>query len=172
MNVDLSLWASRWGLPQECLADLVRVLCSPAAVLERGVPGGAGKSEAWAQNAVRLEGARRGARLWRNNRGAVTTEDGRHIRYGLANDSAAMNKKIKSHDLVGVTPLTITPGHVGRTVGVFTSVEVKRPGWEFKPNDPHERAQLAWLHLVVALGGFATFAAGPHDLDKLIPDSN
>lgn len=40
----------------------------------------------------------------------------RPVRYGLA---------IGSPDLVGITPVKITPEMVGQTIGVFTGVEVK-----------------------------------------------
>lgn len=104
-----------------------------------------------------MEGAaKKGWRLWRNNSGAVTTEDGRHIRFGLANTSAQLNKKIKSSDLVGIAPTLITPEHVGQTLGVFVSIEVKREGWQYK-GTPREVAQLRWLELVAALGGIAYF---------------
>ncbi len=159
-------WAVRWGVPPECVAELLDVLQSPAMVPVQD-PGPVGKSEEWSQSAIKLRASQTGLRLWRNNRGAVTTDDGRHIRYGLANDSAAMNKRIKSHDLIGITPVVITPAHIGRVLGVFTSIEAKRPGWKYRPNDEHSAAQLAWAQVVVSLGGFSMFATHPDHLNGL-----
>src|ERR1700761_8470189 len=79
--------------------------------------------------AVRLEAARRGILLWRNNVGQLKNERGQVVRYGLCNDSKGLNKEIKSGDLIGIYPLTITPGHVGKTIGQFISVETKHSDW-------------------------------------------
>ncbi len=121
------------------------------------------KSEAAVQQEIRLESARRGWRLWRNNNGACKDENGRLIRYGLANDSAKMNQEIKSSDLVGITPVIITPEMVGQTVGVFTSIEVKRQGWHYTGTG-REAAQKKWIDLVISLGGHSGFAADVEDL--------
>jgi len=121
------------------------------------------KSEAAIQREIRLESARRGWRLWRNNNGACRDENGRLIRYGLANDSAKMNNVIKSSDLIGITPVTITPDMVGQTVGVFTSIEVKREGWCYTGKG-REAAQKKWIDLVVSLGGHGGFVSCAGDL--------
>lgn len=113
-----------------------------------------------AQDAVRLEASQRGVRLFRNNVGAVTTDDGRHIRFGLANDSKRMNDAIKSADLIGITPVLITAAHVGKTVGIFTSVEVKRGDWNPASTDKRTTAQRKWQQLVRSLGGIAIFSKG------------
>lgn len=108
------------------------------------------------QNAIRLAAAEsRQVILWRNNTGALKDASGRLIRYGLGNDSAAVNKIFKSSDLIGIRPLRIRPDHVDLTVGVFTAIEVKRPGWTV--NDRSE-AQRNWLELVGQWGGLAGFA--------------
>jgi hypothetical protein len=83
------------------------------------------------QNKVRIDAAKRGILLWRNNVGAARTETGRIIRYGLANDSSRVNREIKSSDLIGITPKMITSDDIGAMVGVFTAIEIKRPGWTF-----------------------------------------
>lgn len=116
--------------------------------------------ESNAQTSLRLLASQAGARLWRNNVGAGKLENGSFIRWGLANDSAAVNAQIKSGDLIGIRPVLIAPGHVGRTLGVFVSREVKRPGWRFRPNDPREVAQQRWADLVNSLGGDAAFSTG------------
>lgn len=116
--------------------------------------------EAQAQNAVRLAASQAGARLWRNNLGAGKLENGSFVRWGLANDTAALNDHIKSGDLIGIRPVLITPAHVGQVLGVFVSREVKRPGWRFRPNDKREAAQQRWIELVRGLGGDAAFTTG------------
>jgi hypothetical protein len=78
----------------------------------------------------------------------------------LANESDAMNRTIKSADLIGIRPLLITEADVGRIVGQFLSREVKAPGWRPRANDPHETAQRAWARLVADLGGDAAFTTG------------
>lgn len=99
----------------------------------------------------------------RNNNGACTTDDGRHIRFGLANDSEKINKQIKSHDLIGITSVTVRPQHVGAVFGVFTSIEVKRSGWQYKGTE-REQAQLKWGNFVISMGGIAQFATKPGDI--------
>ena len=116
--------------------------------------------EAQAQNAVRLAASQAGARLWRNNLGAGKSDNGSFVRWGLANDTAALNDHIKSGDLIGIRPVLITPAHVGQVLGVFVSREVKRPGWRFRPNDKREAAQQRWIELVRSLGGDAAFTTG------------
>lgn len=120
-------------------------------------------SEGRQQALVRLEAAKKGVRLFRNNVGAIKDERGVPVRFGLANDSKALNDVLKSADLIGWTPTLIQPRHVGMTLALFTSVEMKHAGWQYK-GDAHERAQLAWANLVAAGGGRALFATGPEFL--------
>src|ERR1700677_1701677 len=82
-------------------------------------------SESQVQSLVRLEAARKNIRLWRNNVGVLQDETGRPVRYWLANDSKALNEKIKSGDLVGWRPMLITPAMIGATVAQFVSRECK-----------------------------------------------
>lgn len=116
-------------------------------------------SEAEIQKQIRLEAANKGIYLWRNNVGATYTKDGAFIRYGLANDSTALNREIKSADLIGVKPILITPEMVGVTIGQFISREVKLTNWRYSNND-QEKAQLKWAELILSLGGDASFATG------------
>jgi hypothetical protein len=121
------------------------------------------KSEAAVQTDIRLEASRRGARLWRNNVGALPGPSGIPVRYGLANESKRMNEAIKSSDLIGITPVVITQEMVGRTLGVFTSYEVKQEGWKFT-GSKREVAQAAWIRLVKAFGGYARFVSDVSNL--------
>jgi len=154
--MNLNEWAIKWGVPYaatedlKCLMGLVNT--DPAATV-------AGESEAAVQNRIRLEASRVGARVWRNNVGAMLTEDGSFVRYGLANDSQQMNARIKSSDLIGLKPVLITPEHIGQVLGVFVAREVKPGGWRYT-GTPRELAQLRFLELVASLGGDACFATG------------
>ena len=114
-------------------------------------------SETAVQQAVRLEYARRGYKLFRNNRGAMTDGTGRVVRFGLGNDSAVVNDHIKSSDLIGWRPVMITPADVGRTIAQIVSLECKPPGWHLTPGDKRGQAQARWIELVLADGGEARF---------------
>lgn len=124
--------------------------------------------EAASQQQIMLAMARMGALPYRNNVGACTDESGRVIRYGLANSSAQMNAAIKSSDIIGITPVTITPEMVGRTVGVFTAIECKRPGWHLTPGDKRGQAQQKFIDIVVSVGGMGGFATGPDDVSAIV----
>lgn len=117
------------------------------------------RSEADVQNAAREHIQAVGGRLWRNNVGAFKNDKGRVVRYGLLNDSSALNSQVKSSDLIGITPRRITPLMIGSTVGVFTAVECKRPQWRFTGTG-REAAQSRFLHFVQSLGGVAYFTNG------------
>lgn len=129
-------------------------------------------AESRAQGRIVLEAGNLGFWLSRNNVGALRDAKGRVVRYGLANETAALNRRIKSGDLIGIRQVLIEPHHVGMTLGQFASVEVKEPGWTYSGRG-REPAQLAWIEHVRKLGGFACFADGPegltvaHSINKL-----
>jgi hypothetical protein len=148
--MNLVAWAVKWGIPADALIDLK---------LQMGLDGTvalAGSreltTETGAQSAIRLEAADNGIHLWRNNVGALQDETGRWVRYGLVNDTKALNEKVKSHDLIGIKP-----------GGQFISREVKKPGWVYS-GTKREQAQLKFAHIVLAAGGDAAFATGPGSL--------
>lgn len=136
-------WAARWGVPAAALVELRLALGT-----EPPPPSSPGTSEGAVQTAIRLEASRAGVRLWRNNVGVAVDERGNYVRYGLANESKAVNQRIKSSDLIGIRP-----------GGQFVAREIKAPGWKYRGN-AHERAQLRWLELIAAMGGDACFATG------------
>lgn len=159
MNLDD--WARTWAVPDAALADLRARLFA----LDTGpaLPD-AGLSETAVQNLVRVEASRKGMRLWRNNVGVMSDpEAGVYVRFGLANDTPALNKVIKSGDLIGIRPRVIQPGDVGRLMGQFVSREVKRQGWRYAGTE-REQAQLAWANLINAMGGDASFCTGEGSL--------
>jgi hypothetical protein len=150
-------WAARHGVSVQALHELQALF---------GMHGGhdvpaevKGTSEAAIQSAVRLEAARKGVRLFRNNVGALIDSRGVPVRYGLANDSKQVNEVMKSADLIGWRPLLIGPQHVGTVVAQFVSREIKEAGWHYTGRD-REPAQLAWAQLVTSGGGDAAFCAG------------
>jgi hypothetical protein len=148
-------WAARHGVTLEAIKELERVLgTEPPLVIAA-----TGLSEAAIQQNVRLEASRIGARLWRNNVGGYKDEYGNFIRYGLANESAQVNKVMKSSDLIGIKPVLVTPAMVGHTIGQFLSREVKAGDWTYSGSE-HEVAQLAWINLITSLGGDAKFTNG------------
>ncbi len=152
-------WAKRWAIPPEALADLHDRIVSqlPDVVMRRGHPAG----EDYVQAAVRLDAARQGVHLWRNNVGALVDDRGVPVRYGLANDSRQVNEVIKSADLIGWKPVVITPHMVGMRLGVFVSVECKKADWREGEDRKREAAQKEWARLVTAAGGIAHITTGP-----------
>lgn len=160
--IQLMDWANRHGVSQQALAELSTIFTGVSTEPEstaRAKP----RSEGAVTNDVRLEAGRKGVRLFRNNVGACEDSTGRIIRYGLANDSPQMNKRVKSSDLIGCRPLLITPGMVGGTVGQFVAREVKKSAWRYS-GDERESAQLAFLKLIAGLGGDACFTNHDHSL--------
>lgn len=117
-------------------------------------------NEATVQSIVRLEASKLGWLLWRNNVGVLVDSRGVPVRYGLANDSKAVNANVKSGDLIGVRPVTITVDMVGSVIGQFVSIECKRPGWKPSATDEHTAAQMRWAEIVLLAGGHAIFSTG------------
>lgn len=101
------------------------------------------------QNAVRLAIQAAGGVAWRNNVGALTDQRGIPVRFGLGNDSAALNRVFKMGDLVGIMP----PGR-------FIMLECKEPAWRWRAT-PREVAQWEAIREVRRFGGRAGFVTGP-----------
>lgn len=104
------------------------------------------------QSEIQVAASRRGARLWRNNVGAMKNPQGQLVRYGLCPGSS---------DLIGLTPVTITPDMVGRTVAVFTAVEVKDKA---SATD----LQQAFIDMVISLGGLAGIARSKAEAEAIL----
>ena len=146
----LDEWQRKWNVHPAAVADLANML---TANMSHAL---GGKSEQGVSQRVRLEFAKRGALLFRNNVGACMTEQGTMVRYGLANESKQLNQSVKSSDLIGIEPVTITPDMIGATIGRFIAIETKRPNWKFTGSD-HEKAQLSFLTLIKSKGGKGEF---------------
>jgi len=123
--------------------------------------------ESAVQSHTRLELARMGALAYRNNVGACEDKQGRIIRYGLCNESAQMNRALKSSDLIGVTPVLIQPHHVGRTLGVFTAIECKHSDWHMTPGDARAQAQQRFIDLIRSVGGIGGFVTDPGQVRQI-----
>lgn len=152
-------WAKSWNIPPAALHDLINKL--GAGVQGPVAPEGA-KTEAGASKHCRLQASQAGDILWRNNVGQVDpiTYDGKSvIRFGLANDTKAMNKHTKSSDLIGIRRVLITQDMVGTIIGQFLAREVKTPDWSFK-GTARENAQLNYLNIVITMGGDGAFTTG------------
>jgi len=115
------------------------------------------KSESELQQLIQLAGPMFGCILLRNNSGCLKDSKGRLVRFGIGNVSERHNEISKSSDLIGITEIVITPDMVGKTVGVFTAIEVKREDWQPR-GDKREKAQQAFIDWVIARGGIAGFA--------------
>lgn len=154
--MDLVTWAIKWGISAEAIDDLMMMQGISTPI---GSPNENMQSESAVLSLVRKEASDKGARLWRNNVGAVYTKEGHFLRYGLANDSSRINSVLKSADLIGIRPIKITEKHVGYTIGQFMSREIKEPNWRYKGTE-REKAQLNWAELIISLGGNACFTIG------------
>lgn len=126
-------------------------------IVNQAIPQGA--SEAAVQQRVRLAAPDAGMLLWRNNSGAMMDDKGNMVRFGLCNDTAALNKKIKSSDLIGIDKSPITPAMVGLPRGQFVAYECKPQGWAYTGTE-REAAQLAYGQLVISYGGSFKFTTG------------
>lgn len=160
----LATWAARWNIPHAAVQELRALMgVVPGVTMGEAAPG----SEASVQAARRIEAAKHGLILWRNNIGAYQDDHKNFIRYGLANDNPAGQKVFKSSDLIGIRP---TQCSCGMKYGVFVAEETKHPGWKYggdkpcscKPHKPqckscHERGQMAFIQFVIAKGGIARF---------------
>jgi hypothetical protein len=155
-------WANRYNVGAVALTELLDLLDPTRATVHDG----RGSAESTVQNDIRLEASRQGCALWRNNNGCL--EDpatGRFVRFGLGNDSQALNEKWKSSDLIGIFPQQVERRHIGEVWGRFTAVEVKSPGWKAPKND-REIAQGRFISSVKALGGIGMFAQSVKDVFK------
>lgn len=156
----LDEWMAKWALPPQAFVELTMV-----DWLHEDTPHPpTSKSEANVQARVRLEAARKGVHLWRNNSGAGSVVNPKQlcprckplartfIRWGLGNDSSRINEVVKSADLIGWRPRIITFDDVGKTIAQFVSRECKREDWRYS-GTPEEAAQNRWHALVLRDGG-------------------
>lgn len=79
--------------------------------------------------------------------------DGRVIKYGLCKGSS---------DLIGWTPVKITPDMVGSSLAVFTAIEVKAPGEKLRPE------QKNFINAVIHSGGIAACVFDESELTSVL----
>lgn len=97
--------------------------------------------------------------------GTVAIPHGRPISLGLAGPDTRPVSGVS--DLIGWTPVVITPDMVGRQVAVFTSIECKRPIGGRKGKDQED-----WNDLVKMGGGIVGFAASPDEAEAIVKSYN
>ena len=107
-------------------------------------------AEAKNQDDIRLAYSAAGGRLFRNHRGKIQDKrtDTWH-EFGLAPGAS---------DLIGWTPVVVTPEMVGQTVAVFTAIEVKRDAAAARRKNKLTGQQRSFCNQVRAAGGLALFA--------------
>lgn len=106
-------------------------------------------------NEIMLATSKLGVVLFKNVRGLFNSLDGlRKVKAGLLAEG--------SGDLIGYTPVKITPEMVGQTIAVFTSIETKTlTGQAFQK-------QKDWRDRVNQRGGKAGIARSVDDAIKII----
>lgn len=144
MTDSIGEWQQQYGVSDAAVQALVAMSYPQTLTTDA-------KNSNDTSNLIRAEASKYGLAMWRNNSGVLRNEENIPIRFGLGNVSKKINKVWKSSDLIGV-------GFYGRIV----FCEVKPPAWK-KPQNEHERAQLAALMQVNALGGIGFFATSVHD---------
>jgi hypothetical protein len=92
-------------------------------------------------------------RVFRNNVGALKTETGQLVRFGLEKSSS---------DLIGFRSIEITPDMVGKTIAQFVSIEIKTE--KGKPTDGQKR----WLDMILKFGGIAGVCRSIDDARALL----
>lgn len=97
---------------------------------------------------------------YRNNRGC-TKINGQFVRYGIPEPKGhESDDDMKGGDRIGWTEVVITPEMVGKTVAVFTNIEVKGDG------DRLKTGQVRWHDFVLEHGGISEIWRGDGSVDK------
>lgn len=157
MTPTLLEWQRKHGITADALADLVAIVGLDVKPSEDAT------GEHKVQDDARLLASQMGWRLFRNNKGVLPDARGVPVRFGLCNETAALGKRLRSSDLIGIRPVEITQDMVGSTIGQFVAREIKKAGWKYKGTE-HEEAQLAFGTLVIGLGGDFRFWSGEGEL--------
>ena len=113
------------------------------------------KAETNTSHTIMLDMAKLGVTLIKNVRGKFWTLD--KLRMVLAGLSAP-----GSSDLIGWTPVIITPGMVGQKVAVFTAIEVKTA------IGTPSKEQENFISVVKNSGGYAGIARNSEDAQKIV----
>jgi len=92
-------------------------------------------------------------RYFRNNSGVLQDKNGTYVHYGLCTGSS---------DIIGCTPIVVTNKMVGKTVGVFTAIEVKSD--KGKPT----KEQSSFIEMVKNNGGISGIARSDKESLQII----
>lgn len=92
-------------------------------------------------------------RVFRNHVGLIKDEKGKYHKAGLMTGSA---------DLIGYAKVTITQDMVGKTIPVFTSLEVKT-----NKGKQHE-AQLKWQNGMRKINAIHGVVRSPNDAEQIL----
>jgi len=87
--------------------------------------------------------------------GTFMTSEGAMVKIGVKGVS----------DLIGITPYTITPEDVGRTVGIFTALEVKKPR-----GGRVSEEQKSFLRTVNRLGGIGAVVKSAAEAESVVTE--
>lgn len=101
-----------------------------------------------------------GSLLLRNNSGVLRNGQGIPIRFGLGNTSSQINRVFKSSDQIGITPVQCP---CGKRYGVFTAIEMKKPGWKYRNSDQTALGQLNFINRIREKSGIAGFIQNEED---------
>ncbi len=71
------------------------------------------------------------------------------------------------HDRIGCVPVTVTPAMVGKRIGLFVSVEAKRPGRRGEKNRGMSTHQYNHMIDIIVASGISLCCDGQEDLDLL-----
>lgn len=103
---------------------------------------------------IQLELSKIGARLFRNNSGALQNKHGNWVHYGVASPGGS--------DLIGWAPVIITEDMIGQHVAVFFAVEIK------SENGIASKEQKQFIKVVKEAGGIAGIARSPDEALSLL----
>lgn len=102
---------------------------------------------------IQVLASKSGARLLRNNTGALRNDRGEWVKYGLGTGSS---------DLIGWTPVVVTPEMIGEAVAIFTAIECKTGYLKTTPE------QDQFISAVLQAGGIAGVARTEKDALDII----
>lgn len=114
------------------------------------------KSEKRIEQEVILKASQLGATVFKNDVGFAVTQNGCPISFGLAKGSS---------DLIGIAPIKITSAMVGKTLGIFLSIEIKK---DKQGSYKATKEQKRWLAFVEKNGGIGAVLDNADDLEGLL----
>lgn len=115
------------------------------------------------QNTIVLTLAKKGVTMFRNNVGCAEKIDKKtgkkyYVHFGLCEGSS---------DLIGITPVKITSEMVGKKIGVFTAIEVKKDVKK-SYNKHRMETQQRFIDFVNSNGGIAFKSDNPNTVGDII----